>query len=79
MKVLGSFMTMDFYMFNIYEFDNNIILFRKDYEKYIVGNKLAGRRARKTSLKIERLLLNFRLESINRSHTSRTKSIGSSV
>lgn len=79
MKVLGSFMTMDFYMFNIYEFDNNIILFRKDYEKYIVGNKLAGRRARKTSLKIERLLLNFRLESINKLHASRTKSIGSSV
>ena len=46
---------------------NYIDLFNKEYALYIQGNKSAGKRARKISLKIEKLLLQFRLESIQQS------------
>lgn len=44
-----------------------IDLFSKEYALYLRGNKSAGKRARKISLKIEKLLLQFRLESIQQS------------
>ena len=46
-------------------------LFRTEYLKYKKGNKSAARRARKLSLQIEKLLLEYRIESIKNMKSSR--------
>ena len=53
-------------MFDINQLMIEINTFFLEYNKYVQGNKIAGKRARKASIKIEKLLLDYRLESLNR-------------
>lgn len=65
MKVIGSY-TKGLSMFDINQLMIEINTFFLEYNKYVHGNKIAGKRARKSSIKIEKLLLDYRLESLNR-------------
>ena len=65
MKVLGSY-TKGLSMFDVNQLMIEINTFFLEYNKYVHGNKISGRRARKASIKIEKLLLDYRLESLNK-------------
>ena len=53
-------------MFDINQLMIEINTFFLEYNKYVHGNKIAGKRARKASIKIEKLLLDYTLESLTR-------------
>ena len=65
MKVIGSY-TKGLSMFDINQLMIEINTFFLEYNKYVHGNKIAGKIARKASVRIEKLLLDYRLESLNR-------------